>query len=104
MSWWTPKQDPMIIITLAKLEKTITQLRIQLNEIQEKEQKRYDNLLQNMLHLSWRQPQPLPAPPQPMPAILKELGMFEEVPLGDESGYTMAELALGGEYDEGGGG
>ena len=111
MSWWNFGRKHDAIESVSRLFATlITQIGevrselIRANErfdaMTKDEHRRFDQLLQQFINLAAQKNAPL-SPGIPLDP-LASLGLFEEVPVGDKSGYGSAELSLGAEYAESG--
>jgi hypothetical protein len=98
----------MTMDTLAMLSSEMSLLRRQMEEMVRAseqavatERARFDRLLTEYLSVC----QALavrPSLPPPPPAVLAQgLGIFEEVPVGSEEGYSEEELDIGSAYREG---
>ena len=87
-----------LMVQIDNLHREVNLLIAKMGEIQDREQRRYDELLKQFVNLAAvtnRQPMP-----NQNPDSIGALGLFEEVPLGNEKGYTEEELTLGGAYQE----
>jgi hypothetical protein len=66
------------------------------------ERARFDRLLTEYMKVCQALASRPSAPSSPLPPVLTQgLGIFEEVPLGSEEGYTEEELDIGSAYQEG---
>ena len=104
MSWWNSgheKQEGILknlLLQFIEIRKQLSGINYRMDEMMKREQQRFDTLLQQFINLAAQKNAPLSPgiPPDP----LASLGLFEEVPVGDKSGYNSAELSLGAEYAE----
>ena len=71
---------------------------MKLDHLQQREQRRTDEILNQFVRLA-AATNDRPMPPQ-NPDVIAGLGLFSEVPVGNEAGYAEEELAIGGAYQE----
>lgn len=66
------------------------------------ERARFDRLLTEYMNVCQALAARPSSPPPPMPPVsTRGLGVFEEVPVGSEEGYSEEELDIGSAYREG---
>ena len=95
-----PSTEQAILVELVRINKTVSHLKQEIEELRTDERKRFDDLIKTTLQISLQQKQA--APVQQMANHLVGLGMFDEVPIGNEEGYKQIELDFDAWYNEGG--
>ena len=96
-----PSTLQAILIELVRVNTHVNKLEKQVEELRSDERKRFDDLIKVTLQMSLQQ-RAQPAPTQQLANHLVGLGMFDEVPIGNEEGYRPVELELDTWYNEGG--
>ena len=99
-----PSTEQAILVELVRINKTVSHLKQEIDELRTDERKRFDDLIKTTLKMSLEQRYPLRKleNTQDVANHLVGLGMFDEVPIGNEEGYKPIELEFDNWYNEGG--
>ena len=97
-----PSTEQAILVELVRINKAVSHLKQEIDGLRSDERKRFDDLIKTTLKMSVEQRYPLRQvnSTQDVANHLVGLGMFDEVPLGDETGYNQAELGFDLGYTE----